>query len=524
MTTLTLKNIEQTEAAKGALNNSEDAPKTPANPEDLAAKNRRMALLAEIMSGHDQRSAWSPIVLAGLVRLAEFLLICGAGIGLHALYVLPVWGFEPHYYVAIPTVACFAIVVFQAFNINTVAAFRAPVSHGVRLACGWALVFTAAIAAAFLLKLEGMFSRVWLVGWFGVGLAVLLAWRFAVAIGVRWLTRRGQLDRRTVVVGGGEAGEELLRALSHQKDTGLRIYGVFDDRADDRAPDVVAGYPKLGSVDDLPEFARHARIDLVVFALPVTAEQRLLHLLRKLWVLPIDIRLAAHASKLRLRPRSYSWIGAVPVLDVFDRPIADWDIVVKNLFDRVVGAICLIVLSPVLFATAIAVKLDTPGPILFRQKRYGFNNELVEIYKFRSMFVGQLDYDVARQVTRDDPRVTRVGRFIRKASLDELPQLFNVVFKGNLSLVGPRPHAIHAKAAERDYEKIVDGYFARHRMRPGITGWAQVNGWRGETNTEEKIQQRVEFDLFYIENWSILFDLYILTVTPFALIKAENAY
>ena len=515
MNTFTVEDIKQVEPAR-------PAPEATA-VEDSAAR-RRMALLAETVAGSDKRPAWSPIVLAGLVRLVEFLLICGTGIAVHTLYVSPVWGFEPHYYIAIPTLACLSIVVFQAFNINTVAAFRAPISHGLRLTGGWALVFMAAIAAAFLLKLEGMFSRVWLVSWFTIGLTLLLAWRIAVAFGVRWLTRRGQLDRRTVVVGGGEAGEELLRALSHQKDTGLRIYGVFDDRADDRAPDVIAGYPKLGSVDDLPEFARHARIDLVVFALPVTAEQRLLELLRKLWVLPIDIRLAAHASKLRLRPRSYSWIGNVPVLDVFDRPIADWDIVVKNLFDRVIGALCLIVLSPVLLATAIAVKLDSRGPILFRQKRYGFNNELIEIYKFRSMYVDQLDYDVVKQVTRDDPRVTRLGRFIRRTSIDELPQLFNVVFKGNLSLVGPRPHAINAKAADRDYEKVVDGYFARHRMRPGITGWAQVNGWRGETDTSEKIQQRVDFDLFYIENWSILFDLYILAITPFALIKAENAY
>ena len=247
-------------------------------------------------------------------------------------------------------------------------------------------------------------------------------------------------------------------------------------------------------------------------------------MLRKLWVLPIDIRLAAHANRLRFRPRSYSYVGQVPVLDLFDKPIADWDVVIKLAFDKIVGALALLALSPVLLATAIAVKLDSPGPILFRQRRYGFNNELIEVYKFRSMYVDKTDAAAARLVTRDDPRVTRVGRFIRKASLDELPQLFNVVFKGNLSLVGPRPHAVHAKAADRQYDEVVDGYFARHRVRPGITGWAQVNGWRGETDTHEKIQQRVEHDLYYIENWSILFDLYILAVTPMALIKTKNAF
>ena len=140
------------------------------------------------------------------------------------------------------------------------------------------------------------------------------------------------------------------------------------------------------------------------------------------------------------------------------------------------------------------------------------------------MYAGQLYPSAQRLVTKEDPRVTRVGRFIRKASIDELPQLFNVVFKGNLSLVGPRPHAVHAKAADRQYDVVVDGYFARHRVRPGITGWAQINGWRGETDTPLKIQRRVEHDLAYIENWSLFFDLYILMITPFALIKAENAY
>src|SRR4051812_10139054 len=234
--------------------------------------------------------------------------------------------------------------------------------------------------------------------------------------------------------------------------------------------------------------------------------------------------LSAHSSKLRLRPRSYSYIGSVPVLDVSDKPIADWDLVLKGLFDRVVGALLLVLLSPILIATAAAVKLDSRGPVFFRQKRYGFNNELIEVFKFRSMRVDQCDTTASKLVTRHDPRVTRVGRFIRKASIDELPQLFNVVLKGNLSLVGPRPHALHAKAENRLYDQVVDGYFARHKVRPGLTGWAQINGWRGETDTSEKIQRRVEHDLYYIENWSVFFDLYILALTPFALLKSENAY
>jgi lipopolysaccharide/colanic/teichoic acid biosynthesis glycosyltransferase len=178
-----------------------------------------------------------------------------------------------------------------------------------------------------------------------------------------------------------------------------------------------------------------------------------------------------------------------------------------------------------MLATAIAVKLDSKGPVFFKQQRFGFNNEPIGVYKFRSMYTDMCDAQANKLVTKGDPRVTRVGRFIRATSLDELPQLFNVVFKGNLSLVGPRPHAMAAKAAGGLYHDVVDGYFARHKVKPGITGWAQINGWRGETDTLEKIERRVEHDLYYIENWSILFDLQILAMTPLALIsKNENAY
>jgi lipopolysaccharide/colanic/teichoic acid biosynthesis glycosyltransferase len=173
---------------------------------------------------------------------------------------------------------------------------------------------------------------------------------------------------------------------------------------------------------------------------------------------------------------------------------------------------------------ALAIKLDSKGPIFFKQRRHGFNNEVFDIYKFRSMYVEHSDEIASKVVTRNDPRVTRVGRFIRKTSLDELPQLFNVVFTGNMSLVGPRPHPIHGKVEEKLYDDAVSGYFARHRVKPGITGWAQINGLRGETDNREKMHRRVEHDLYYIENWSIMFDLYIVARTPFALIRGENAY
>ncbi|MBV8471845.1 MAG: undecaprenyl-phosphate glucose phosphotransferase [Hyphomicrobiales bacterium] len=468
--------------------------------------------------------AISRVVVAGVVRAIECGLIVVTGVAAYLAYVVRNVGQQPGYLPVIAAVAALSVVTFQSLQCYTLPALRNLARQLLRVASGWAVVFLAVFAAMFFLKVDGAVSRVWMASWFTLGLVAFALERAALARFLTSLARTGRLQQRAVVVGGGEIGAELLRALSKSADSEIKMLGVFDDRGDDRAPEAVEGCPKLGNVDDLVDFARATRIDLVIFALPITAEQRILQMLRKLWVLPIDIRLAAHANRLRFRPRSYSYVGQVPVLDLFDKPIADWDVVIKLAFDKIVGALALIALSPVLALTALAIKLDSPGPVFFRQKRYGFNNELIEVFKFRSMYADKLDHTAAKLVTRGDPRVTRVGRFIRKTSIDELPQLINVVFKGDLSLVGPRPHAVHAKAADRQYDEVVDGYFARHRVKPGITGWAQVNGWRGETDTQEKIQQRVEHDLYYIENWSILLDLYILAITPGSLLKTNNAF
>jgi Undecaprenyl-phosphate glucose phosphotransferase len=468
--------------------------------------------------------AMSPIVLAGLVRLIECALIALVGAAIYTYYVVPNEGFEWHYVAAIGGISFLAMVAFQVADIYQVHAFRGYEKQYFRLAAAWSVVFLVVMAVTFLAKAGDQVSRVWLGTFYIFGLVTLLAFRWGLSHVVRGWTRAGRLDRRTVIVGADERGMALIEALTQQPDSDVRILGAFDDRGDDRAPNWVAGFPKLGNVDDLVVFARRTRIDLVLFTLPISAENRILEMLKKLWVLPVDIRLAAHSNKLRFRPRAYSYVGNVPVLDMFDKPITDWDVVTKALFDKIVGTLALIVASPLMLLTAIAIKLDSPGPMLFRQQRYGFNNELIEVYKFRSMYVDQCDVTAKALVTKGDPRVTRVGAFIRRTSLDELPQLLNVVFKGNLSLVGPRPHAVHAKAAARLYDEAVDGYFARHRVKPGITGWAQINGWRGETDTQEKILRRVEHDLQYIENWSVLFDLTILARTPIALAKSENAY
>ena len=500
------------------------APDPPERPLDLATETARAReTLGHALAADAAGDAISLVVLAGLVRLYEFALIVAIGVAVYAGYV----GFDDNrwYYVAaIAAVGAAAVIAFQSFHGYALVALRNPHGLALRLAGAWAVSFLLLFAAAFFFKLGSEVSRGFATLWFLIGLGALGVSRLALARMIDGLVAKGRIVKRAVVVGGGDLGRGFIRELTAADASEVQLLGVFDDRTDKRATLDVEGLPKLGTVDDLLEFARTTRLDLVIFALPITAEERIQDMLRKLWVLPIDIRLAAHANRLRFRPRSYSYLGPVPMLDLFDRPIADWDVIIKLAFDKLVGAFALVALSPILALTALAVKLDSPGPVLFKQKRHGFNNELIEVFKFRSMYVDQQDASGAKLVTRGDPRVTRVGRFIRRTSIDELPQLFNVVLKGNLSLVGPRPHAVHALAANVKYDEAVDGYFARHRVKPGITGWAQINGWRGETDTEEKIQARVECDLYYIEHWSIWLDVYILAMTPMSLIKTKNAY
>lgn len=498
------------------------AANTPAQPR--VERRRRLSLAALDVVNRKVRPAYSTIVIEGAVRVADFFMLSAIGIALYAIYVVPLDGFSWQYVEAIAAMGVAAVAAFQFCGLYDVQFFRTSLPQMTRMLSAWTAVFLLFIGVSFFAKLGGNVSRVWLSAFFITGLAALIAQRLALRALVRSWARQGRLDRRTIIVGSDINGENLINALREQDDSDIDILGVFDDRNDNRALDLCAGVPKLGKIEDILEFARRTRIDLVLFALPISAETRILDMLKKLWVLPVDIRLSAHTNKLRFRPRSYSFIGDVPTLDVFEAPITDWDQVVKLTFDRVIGALILVLISPIMALVALAVRLDSPGPVLFKQKRFGFNNERIDVYKFRSLYHHQADPMAAKVVTKNDPRVTRVGRFIRKTSLDELPQLFNVVFKGNLSLVGPRPHAVQGKLEARLFDEAVDGYFARHRVKPGITGWAQINGWRGEITNEEKIQKRVEFDLYYIENWSVFFDILILLKTPFALLKSENAY
>jgi Undecaprenyl-phosphate glucose phosphotransferase len=247
------------------------------------------------------------------------------------------------------------------------------------------------------------------------------------------------------------------------------------------------------------------------------------YIIRELRQLPVNVLLVPDMVAFRHAHNRITEVASLPMFNASDVPLSGWSPFFKRVEDMLLSSIALVLLSPVMLIAAIAIKLDSPGPVLFRQNRYGYNNRMIKVCKFRSMHQHQADATASQQTTRNDARVTRVGRFLRKSSLDELPQLFNVL-AGTMSMVGPRPHATATKAAGILFEQAVKEYTSRHRVKPGITGLAQINGYRGETDTVEKIEKRVEFDLEYIENWSVWFDIYILLRTVPAVLFTREVY
>ena len=356
----------------------------------------------------------------------------------------------------------------------------------------------------------------WLIG----ALAVLLAGRGVLAHLMAQWAQAGRLTQRIAIVGASEVGERLIRRLDELDDVDL--VGLYDDRVR-RIAGVCGGRAVRGTTDDLLTDARLRRIDTIMVALPLVADRRISGLVAKLRQLPVTVTLCPEWFDLSAGQCGLESLGGMPVLRAADRPMRDWRELVKDIEDRVLGAIILALIAPVLAAIAIAIKLDSPGPVFFRQKRYGYNNELIEVFKFRSMYHHTRDVNAEQLTRRGDPRITRVGRYIRRASLDELPQFINVV-RGEMSIVGPRPHALSAKAAGILYPDAVQDYHSRHRVKPGITGWAQVNGWRGETDTIEQIAKRVEHDLYYIEHWSLTLDLKIILRTIVSGFTGSHAF
>jgi Undecaprenyl-phosphate glucose phosphotransferase len=342
------------------------------------------------------------------------------------------------------------------------------------------------------------------------------------------MEREGRLAKRIVVYGGGEHGARFIADATARWPTRLLVRGYFDDReADSRV--ALAGVPCLGSSSELVNYVRSERIDEIVIALPWSADQHIMEILRRFRHLPVPIRLAPDLMMLNIAKRQPK-VESFYTLTIRDQPVSEWHLFVKGQFDRLLAGFLLVLLLPTMAAIACLIKLDSRGPVFFRQKRLGFNNQPFDVLKFRTMTIGNDLEPGVRQAQRDDRRVTRVGRFLRRSSLDELPQLFNVL-RGEMSLVGPRPHPIWARADELwpdqgdlPLDAIFSEYASRHRMKPGITGWAQVCGYRGETETPDKMARRVEHDIFYIDNWSLWLDVRILVRTLLAVLVDKNAY
>ena len=371
--------------------------------------------------------------------------------------------------------------------------------------------------------LDGAQVDTWLTPWVLLASTALMLIRVALWYRINTLMRIGRLEHRFVLVGGGASLLPLITEIDRERGKGRRMCGFFDERSDRRSPTIVSGYHKMGEVDDLVEFARWAKIDTVVVAIPNASEERIQYLLTRLFVLPVDIRVLEGADVPNYSRKRLSNIGPFKLIEIYKRPFSGVSAIQKRIFDIVFASLAIVMLFPVMVVIAGLIKLESRGPILFMQRRHGFNNKPIQVLKFRSMYDDQCDPTAVKAVRRGDARVTRIGRFIRRASIDELPQFFNVL-RGDLSLVGPRPHALAARTGDIIYDDVTQAYSARHKVKPGITGWAQINGWRGEMNSSEKIRARVEHDLYYIEHWSLWLDFKIMLLTPWSLVSTKNAY
>ena len=391
-------------------------------------------------------------------------------------------------------------------------------SHALRFSMLAALVFAVGAASSALDELP----RSWMFIWFASSLVLSSLTRLLMGQYVRRLQHQGNLTEVVAVVGAGPVADRLVHSLRQTRSTSVELLGVFDDRVDRAAPGSLV---PAGTLDQLIELGKTRKIDWILLTLPPMAEHRLESMVQRLKALSVPIGLCPQHVSLTAPYPSIDYVGdSVPVGLLADRPIKRWDAVAKTAEDVVIGTIITLLLLPVLALIALAIKLDSPGPILFKQRRHALDNHEFDIYKFRSMrWNPSAANEGLQQTTRQDARITRLGRFLRSTSLDELPQLFNVL-RGDMSLVGPRPHATNMRTEDRLGPDITAVYAHRHRVKPGITGWAQVNGARGATDTAGQLQRRVELDLHYITHWSLLLDLKILALTARVVVQRTNAY
>ncbi|MBD8494114.1 undecaprenyl-phosphate glucose phosphotransferase [Pseudomonas syringae] len=381
----------------------------------------------------------------------------------------------------------------------------------------WSLAFVVLLSTNYLLLGRRDLPAPQQMTWFALVLAVLCGYRILIRQGLHALRRRGFNTRRVAIFGTGQVAARLARSINDAPWMGLHLLGFYDScpqQTDLRSRGLRV--PVLGDLEQLIEDARQGRIDKVYIT---QAEPQLRELITGLSDTTASVYLIPDVFTFELLHARSESINGLPTISIFDSPMdGAWGLV-KRLEDIVLASLILFVIAVPLLIIAMAIKLTSKGPVLFRQRRYGLDGRPIMVWKFRSMTV-QENGDVVRQATRNDARITPLGGFLRRTSLDELPQFFNVL-RGDMSIVGPRPHAV---AHNEQYRKQVNGYMLRHKVKPGITGWAQVNGWRGETDTLDKMRKRVEFDLHYIEHWSVWLDLKIILLTLFKGFLNKNAF
>jgi putative colanic acid biosynthesis UDP-glucose lipid carrier transferase len=383
---------------------------------------------------------------------------------------------------------------------------------------GWMLIVGLLLMLGWATRTIGSFDEKVIVTWVAVTPVVMFAAHLLTPVLLPRVLAAEGLKRVAVIAGGGSLGRKLAERIADTPILGVTVAGFFDDRG----PDRLAGVTKerlLGGVDDLAGFVKKNRVDLIYVTLPMSSQPRIMKLCDELRDTTASLYFVPDIFVFDLIQGRMDTIGGIPVMAICETPFFGVNAMVKRISDIVLATLILILISPLLLAVALGVKLSSPGPILFKQRRYGLDGREVFVYKFRSMRVMD-DGAVVKQATKDDPRVTPFGAFIRRTSLDELPQFINVL-QGRMSIVGPRPHAV---AHNEQYRKLIKGYMIRHKVKPGITGWAQVNGLRGETETVDKMQKRIEYDLDYLRHWSLKLDLQIIWKTIFVVLKKQNAY
>lgn len=382
----------------------------------------------------------------------------------------------------------------------------------------WCLLLGILLLLGYATKTSSIYSRKLLFSWIVLTPPlIVLAQGFVGILITRTLISKNNA-RRVIIAGANELGQKLASKITSLPQLGMTIEGYFDDRSADRLT-LDDSMPLLGRLSDLPDFVRAHNIDLIYIVLPMRNMQRVTELLDQLHDTTASIYFVPDVFVFDLIQCRTDDIDGIPVVALCETPFQGTQGVVKKISDYVITSIVLVLTSPIMLAIAIAIKLTSPGSVIFKQRRYGLDGHEIIVYKFRSMTVSE-DSDTVIQATKDDERITRVGAFLRKYSLDELPQFINVL-QGRMSVVGPRPHAV---SHNEEYRPLIKGYMVRHKVNPGITGLAQVLGYRGETKSVEAMQKRVEYDLEYLRNWSLTMDLRIILKTIRVVLNDKMAY